>query len=137
MKKLFIQAFKFFGFSGLGWLLDMTIYIILTSLNFAETPVNMFSSLIAVSFVYVASTRKIFQNGNEKINLKKKYILYILYQLLVITISSLAIGVLAGVLGNINIEFISHYNSVLAKVLVTPVTMLTNFIFMKLLIEKV
>ena len=60
--KLIKQAFKFFGISGIGWLIDFLIYTILTSVLKINVDVsNMISSLVGVSFVFLVSTRKIFQ----------------------------------------------------------------------------
>lgn len=33
MKKIFFQVIKFFGISGIGWLIDMVIFTTLTNLE--------------------------------------------------------------------------------------------------------
>ena len=138
MKKILIQAFKFFGFSGIGWLIDMTIFIILTSLSVSEVIANLFSSFVAVTFVYFASTKKLFTNSNKKFNLKQKYIVYFVYQFFMISISSIVIGALSNLITNITtIAFLLSYKKIISKIIVTPFTMVINFIFMRFLIEKV
>ena len=72
MKKVLIEGLKFIGFSGIGWLIDTTIYLILTSIFKLNVDVsNIFSSLVGVTFVFIMSTRKIFVS-NSKINIKVK-----------------------------------------------------------------
>ncbi len=134
--KLLNQALHFFLISGVGWLMDMLIYSILS--NFIPVMVaNIISSSVAVTYVYIVSTKKIFEN-TSKINIKTKYVFYILYQLGMILGSSFVIGKLTNFLiKNINIKFILKYAKICAKILVTPFTMVINFIFMKFLIEKV
>lgn len=138
MKKIFFQAIKFFGISGIGWLIDMVIFTTLTNLEINTILSNIISSLMAVTFVYFTSTKKIFINKNEKINLNKKYVVYIIYQVLMILASSTLIGLINnGIILYINYEIFLKYSKIIAKILVTPLTMICNFIFMKLLIEKI
>jgi len=135
MKKLFKQAFGFFGLSGIGWLMDMTIYTILTSIDLPTIASNIISSGAAVTFVYIVSTKKMFTNKNESFDLKKKYIMYIVYQIVVICVFSFIISKLA--LSLEDIPFFVDFAKISAKIIVTPFTMLINFAFMKFLIEKV
>ncbi len=138
MKKIFFQAIKFFGISGIGWLIDMVIFTTLTNLEVNTILSNIISSLVAVTFVYFTSTKKIFINKNEKININKKYVVYIIYQVLMILASSTLIGLInKGIILYINYEIFLKYSKIIAKILVTPLTMICNFIFMKLLIEKI
>ena len=137
MKKIIIQAFSFFGISGIGWLIDMVIYSILTHFNVYTILANIISSFVAVTFVYLTSTKKIFVNINDSFNVKKKYIVYILYQVIIVLISSTIINFIAKNLVHIDIKLIADYAKISAKIIVTPFTMITNFIFMKFLIEKI
>lgn len=137
MKKIIIQAFSFFGISGIGWLIDMSIYSILTYFNVYTILANIISSFTAVTFVYLTSTKKIFVNINDSFNVKKKYIVYILYQVIIVLISSTIINFIAKNLVNFDIKLIADYAKISAKIIVTPFTMITNFIFMKFLIEKI
>lgn len=138
MKKIFFQVIKFFGISGIGWLIDMVIFTALTNLEVNTILSNIISSLVAVTFVYFTSTKKIFINKNEKINLNKKYVVYIIYQVLMILASSTLIGLInKGIILYINYEIFLKYSKIITKILVTPLTMICNFIFMKLLIEKI
>lgn len=92
------------------------------------------SAAIAVTFVYFVATKKTFINN--KGSLQKKYILYLLYQVISILLSSLLIGYLSTVISMLTPKVIAIQNEILAKIIVTPITFLSNFIFMKFLIEK-
>lgn len=86
--KVLKQAFKFLGISGMGWILDLIVYIMLTSSFTVNVDVsNMISSFVGVTFVFLLSTRKVFIN-NSRINLKIKYFVYIVYQIILISIVS-------------------------------------------------
>ena len=137
MKKIIIQAFKFFGLSGLGWIIDMCIFSLLTYFGVYTILANIISSFVAVTFVYLTSTKNIFVNMNNKFNIKKKYVVYVLYQVIIVLISSTIINLIAKDLTGSNIELFVNYSKILAKIIVTPFTMVTNFMFMKFLVEKV
>lgn len=137
MKKIIIDILKFVGVSGIGWLIDVLIYLTLSNIIKLNVDIsNMISSLVGVSFVFLVSTRKIFVN-NSKINLKLKYIIYIVYQLILIYLASLAILSLKNYLTSLDIKLVIKYVNIISKIIITPFTMLINFIVMKLLIEKI
>lgn len=137
MRNLIKQALKFFGISGIGWLIDVMIYTILTNLlNIHITIANIFSSFVAVTFVFLTSTRRLFIN-NSKINLKSKYIIYILYQVILVLTTSYLMSLLKTALLGFDIAFITNNINLTVKIIITPITMCINFIVMKNLIEKI
>lgn len=137
MKKLIKQGIGFVGISGIGFIIDFVIYTILTDfINISVNISNMTSSFIGVSFVFVISTRKLFTN-NSKINIKLKYIIYIIYQIILISSVSYILVILKNCLLNIDINFITKYINIIVKIIITPFTMVINFIVMKYLIEKI
>lgn len=137
MKKVLIEGLRFIGFSGIGWLIDTTIYLILTSIFKLNVDVsNIFSSLVGVTFVFIMSTRKIFVS-NSKINIKIKYLIYVIYQIILILTASKIMLLLKDYLITLNIDIIIKYINIIVKIIITPFTMLINFIVMKLLIEKI
>ena len=134
MKKI-IEILNFFGVSGVGWLIDTTIYLILINIiNIIIDISNMISSLVGVTFVFIVSTRKIFQN-NTKTNINIKYIIYIIYQIILIILVSHILVILKGYLLLLNINIISKYINIIVKILITPFTMIINYIVMKILLE--
>lgn len=137
MKEILIKVLKFIGFSGIGWLIDTTIYMILTSIFKLNIDIsNIFSSLVGVTFVFIMSTRKIFVS-NSKINIKIKYLIYVIYQVILILTISKVMLLLKDIITPLNIALINKYINIAVKIIITPFTMIINFIVMKLLIEKI
>ena len=136
MKRLILQAVKFVGLSGIGWILDFLIYTVL-GLYFTNLFANnMISSWAGVTFVFFLATRKVFQN-NSKISLKWKYLIYLLYQfILIFVISKLLTLVDATITAHIQNALIQEFSYVISKIFITPITMVMNFLVMKGLIER-
>lgn len=131
-----MQAIKFFGLSGIGWLLDFSVY---TALAFVSTNLvlnNYISSWVGVTFVFIFATRKIFKN-NSKISLVWKYVIYILYQAIMIFLMSKLLGAINGVIVSyFTMAIILRFSALLSKIIVTPISMVINFVVMKFVIEK-
>jgi putative flippase GtrA len=137
MKKLFLQAVKFIGLSGIGWILDFMTFTVLGFFSKNITLNNFISSWVGVTFVFIFATRKVFQN-NSKIPLKMKYLIYLAYQCLLIYLISKLLGyVNAWIVKSIAIEFVIKLAPTISKIFVTPITMILNFIVMKTIIEKI
>lgn len=137
MQKIFIQAINFFGISGIGWLLDFCIYTCLGFISCNLVLNNIISSWAGVTFAFVTATRKIFLK-RSKIPLKIKYAVYILYQFIMIYLISILLSNINHVIADIlNPDLPQSLSSTIAKIFVTPVTMIINFIVMKAVIEKI
>ncbi|MBR3509045.1 MAG: GtrA family protein [Lachnospiraceae bacterium] len=137
MKKLFLQAVKFIGLSGIGWILDFMTFTVFGFFSKNVTLNNFISSWVGVTFVFIFATRKVFQN-NSKIPLKMKYLIYLAYQCLLIYLISKLLGyVNAWIVKSIAIEFVIKLAPTISKIFVTPITMILNFIVMKTIIEKI
>ena len=135
MKKLIIQFFKFLLISGTGWLIDTTIYTILTVvLKYNVIFSNILSSIPAITFVSFVSTRKIFLTHIGKFSLKQKYLIYIVYQIILIK----TVSIIGQILYNISENILSNKEllKIIIKLTITPITMITNFFVMKFLAEK-
>ena len=127
---------KFFGVSVLGWIIDFSIYNLLIFLfDINIVLINIISSLIGVTFIFIFSTRKIFIN-NGKIDIRFKYIIYIFYQVVLILFVSRLLPILKDFLLSFDNSVITNYSNAIAKVMVTPITASVNFIVMKSVIEK-
>ena len=137
MKNLLKQAFGFIGLSGIGWILDFITYTILSI--FIETVEinNIISSWVGVTFVFIFATRKVFKN-NSRISLKIKYFIYLAYQCVLIFLISKLLGVVNdGIINNIDIDVVVKFSPIISKIVVTPITMILNFLVMKGIIEKI
>lgn len=124
--------------SGIGWLMDCSIYWLCTEM--ARVPVdyaNMLSSIPAVTFVFIFSTRKIFKNNINRVSLQTKYFLYLVYQILLIVSVSFLMQFIYQSLSGIDFGgFLNQHMKLGVKLLVTPATLLSNFYVMKVLVEK-
>ncbi|MBF1213313.1 MAG: GtrA family protein [Fusobacterium periodonticum] len=138
LKKILKQFINFLFLSGIGWLIDFTLYLLFSNIfNLKIIYSNILSSIPAVTFVFFVSTRKIFSKNNSRISLKEKYLIYFLYQLiLILLISLLAQYLYLLSLKNISMNVELKLLKIIIKILITPITMLINFIVMKFLIEK-
>ena len=136
MKRLLGQAVRFIGLSGIGWILDFSTYIVLSRICENLVLDNFISSWVGVTFVFIFATRKIFEN-NSRIDLKWKYLIYIVYQVLLIFLVSKLLGLIDSfIVSNISLAVVTRFSAIIAKILVTPITMIMNFFVMKGLIEK-
>lgn len=125
------------GLSGIGWILDFGTY---TGLGFFSRDLvfnNMISSWVGVTFVFAFATRKVFQN-TSRIPLKWKYLIYLLYQcILIYFVSKLLNRVDGAIVALVKIGCVQRFSAIIAKITVTPVTMIMNFLVMKGIIEKI
>lgn len=163
--KVIIQALKFLGISFVGWLLDFLIFTFLhmffgdrfvLQLGSLKLDVcNMISMMVGVTFVFFVSTKKTFDVNLKRFSLKQKYMLYIGYQLVMMFVSSFIVGAFinlftgldgANALSNsgflregfiLSVALFFLKPEISAKICVTPITLICNFIFMKFLSEKV
>ena len=138
LKKILRPFIKFLFLSGLGWLIDFTLYLIFSNIfDFKIIYSNILSSIPAVTFVFFVSTRRVFVKNKKGFTLKEKYFIYFLYQvILIITISLLGQYLYLLILKNIAVKIELKILKLIIKILITPITMLINFIVMKFLIEK-
>ena len=135
MKKKVVQFIKFLFISGTGWIIDFGLYLILIEiLRFKIFYSNILSSIPAISFVFFVSTKKIFNKRKNGISIKLKYIIYFIYQMILIFM----ISILAQMLYTLAIKNSINFNllKLSIKLLITPITMVLNFFVIKYLAEK-
>lgn len=139
-KKYTIQFLKFISVSGIGFLIDFAVYYYLTThIGFPIAYGNMVSAIPAITWVFIFSTRKIFQTNNSKCSLWTKYVIYVVYQfVLLIVVSYLAQLIYNFLLPYISdVWIIGDYLNLLCKCIITPITMTCNFFMMKFLAERI
>ena len=136
MSKLLKKLGAFLLFSGVGWIIDFGLYSLLTGpLGFPVGGANYLSSVPAVTFVFLASTRKTFRCRPDGLSKGMKYLLYVVYQLLLLTVVSFLAQGLDPLLAKM-LPMVPDYSKLLAKICITPVTMLCNFFVLRLIAEK-
>lgn len=137
-KRIFHQFILFVLVSGVGWLMDFSIYTLLSYLTDLKVIViNIISSIPAITYVFLLSNKKIFKNEHSRLSLKTKYLLYFAYQLVLLLCISAFGELLYGIfIDVITVPFLLEHLKIVIKILITPITMTVNFIVMKNLIEK-
>lgn len=127
---------KFLGFtfvSGAGWLCDLLLFVtILHTLGLLPSVSNLISSYAGLTFVYFTSARFVFLKTDRRATF---LLIYWTYQALSILTYSLLIGWLAHWLSNQHVVRPMHLG-LAAKILATPLSLCTNFAFMKLLTDR-
>ena len=106
IKKLFIQAIKFVGISGIGWLIDFGVFTILGLLGIPSWICNIISSLCGVTFVFFVSTRKTFEVSLKRLTLRQKYVIYVLFEIIIILVASRFVGMLDGIFAGMDFELL-------------------------------
>ena len=135
-KKIVKQGAKFFLTSGVAWLIDFGLFTFLTVMLQVNISKAYFVSAVpAVTLVFIFSTHKIFNTKKEKVSVKIKYILYIMYQLILLVLVSHLSEIIYVYLSAIQL-FQVPFLALIVKILITPITMIANFIVLKILSEK-
>jgi putative flippase GtrA len=137
MNKLLKQILGFLGFSGIGWILDFITYTALAFLGTNLFLCNILGAVVGVTFVFTFSTRFLFED-TKTFPLWSKYIAYVIYEIILIClVSKLLVLVDTFVVSNLDFAYIKEFSIIFSKMFVTPITMVMNFIVMKILVEKV
>ncbi len=111
------QLWSYFAVSGTGFSIDLVLFFFLTSANVHVFNSNMISSFVAVSFMYMLSVRYTFTHARYSF---KRFVLFICYYgLSIIVFSTLITWLVLHLL----------IAPMLAKVLVVPLSFLTNYVF--------
>lgn len=132
MRRLLNKFFRFALISGVGWLIDFSVYTALTRLTaFLVAGANYVSSLPAITYVFLMSTRKLLACKTDRASKLTKYLVYALYQLALVSAASFLMQALAGWLAAFTV-----YSKLAAKILVTPFTMTANFFVLRAIAEK-
>lgn len=140
LQKLRRQFIHFLMVSGIGWLIDFGLYTVLG--KYTTIPpawANMLSGIPALTFVFYISTRKIFQKADKGFPISIKYVIYFLYQMVLLLFVSYLCELLFGFFSGIILpeyDIDEIFIKLFSKVCITPITMVCNFIVMKLLSEK-
>jgi len=141
LNKLSRQFISFIAISGIGWLIDFSVYLILIKFfTFSIKYANMISAVPAVTFVFFVSVRKTFIQKQSRIRLGYKYLIYFFYQIILL----LCVSWTAQMMFDCFLQSLwVHYTillsnaKILVKLLITPITMTINFFVMKGIIEKI
>jgi putative flippase GtrA len=127
------QFFTFGCFSAIGWVLDFIAFSLLVRLfEFNGLAANVISSIVGVTFVWFSSLKVVF--GRASKGHTRALVTYWGYQFFSILGYSQILYLLASELHDaIAPEWVQSNADVIAKLVVTPFNLATNFLFMKIL----
>lgn len=125
------QFLRFALLSGVGWLCDFGVYSLLVLLtDIGSSSANFISSFVGVTFVYFTSLGYVFRRRDQ--NRKVFLTSYWAWQAASITAYSIALGLLVASLVNVQLLTELGVNIAIAgKIIITPINLLTNYMFMK------
>ncbi len=136
---LLASFLKFGGLSGLGWLADACILLVLVGW-FGVTPLvaNFISSCTAALAVFLVSRELIFTKASGRTGLR--VLGYLAYVLVLICIASLAVQLISAWLRGFaeahRIAVSATAAAAVAKVLVTPPQLVLNFLMSRAMSER-
>lgn len=120
----------FILFSGMGWLLDLLVYSFqIYFFNVSGFLANFISAYVGVTFVWFTSLRYIFKKDIK--NNTHFLFIYWIYQFLSILIFSKLISILGLYISQNSNDYANSL--FLAKIIMTPINLFCNFLFMKYL----
>ncbi|MFZ9858254.1 MAG: GtrA family protein [Roseiflexaceae bacterium] len=128
------QIPSFVLFSGLGWLCDITTYsFLIYFINIPHNYANGISSFVGVTFVWFTSLRFTFNASSGKSSL---LVVYWIYQSISIMLYSYLILLISDYVSQFNIcILICNLDGILAKISVTPINLITNYLFMNIIVR--
>ncbi len=138
-QRLVRQGLLFVAISGLGWLIDVTVFMTLSGpADWTPVAANFASGSCGSLFVFIVSATGIFQRNEG--GMAQKTLVLLTFNLVVIYASSFLLGL---IVTGLQAAAQDHGWVVqpaairlLAKVIVTPATLLLNFLVVRFLVER-
>lgn len=132
------RFWRFAGLSGVGWLFDFTLLLVLVhSVHLPAGLANIVSSCCAALCVFLISRLIVFRGRENELSLR--LVAYLLYTLVLILMASGILGALTRFFTPFAVEHCGKYHSVLvaalAKIIITPPQLLLNFLVARKLNE--
>jgi putative flippase GtrA len=141
MKKFkgLLSFLKFAGLSGLGWLIDISIFLTLISaFNLEPFQANTVSSCIAALGVFLLSRELIFRKASKALFLR--LMVYLTYTLIVIVVVSTIIGISVSFIRPLTENIIGEWSIIviagISKILLTPPQLVLNYYMSRFLSER-
>jgi putative flippase GtrA len=134
--------------SGIGWLIDFSIFNLLVYLGLSLFVANVVGATCGVSFVFVTGRRYIFRDVRTR--LSTAVFAYAIWNVVAIAAMSWAIAGLGDICTTFLLPLLSRYGQLspdatsllhalippAAKIALTPISMYANFVAMGLIVER-
>lgn len=131
----FARLSRFTLLSGIGWTIDVGLTLGLVTIGLPVAIANAVGAATAVSFVYATALRHVFQSRPSRFPGFGRFARYLVYQVFAIAAASALIGALAEGLSLVFVAATATQSAAAAKVVVTPLTLYSNYVFMSWLVE--
>lgn len=133
------QALAFVAVSGIGWLLDVGVFMTLSGpAGWHPVAANVVSGSCGALFVFLVSASRIFRRNQG--TLAQKVVVLLVFNLAVIVASSFLLGLIAAELATasqrLGWALPAADIRLAAKIIVTPATLLLNFLVVRFLVER-
>ena len=134
-RSVLVQGLLFVMVSGVGWLVDVTVLMALSGpAGWGLIEANIASGSCGVLVVFAVSSKAIFQRNTG--SMAQKLAVLLIFNLVVILASSFMLAAIAQGLSNLALDVPPAALRLLAKVLVTPLTLLLNYVVVRFLVER-
>ena len=136
LSNLFKQFLAFVSVSGIGFIIDLSVYSTLAMVfGLKVFMANIISAIPAITFVYFFSTKYIFKTIVDRRRLLYAYGIYVIYQIILLTsVSWFSQGLFDWMVNGSN--FNPNIIKFSVKILITPITMTCNFFVMRYIVRE-
>lgn len=143
--RLPIHLVLFATVSGIGWLIDFTVLLLLIGLGFEAFVANLIGAGVAVTFVFAVSQRRVFVERHGGVIKWGLLLPYLAWQGGAVPAASALVALLTGILTEPAAAFVDQRDldvapvvlaAAAAKVAITPLTLYANFLFSGWLIDR-
>lgn len=115
------RLIRFGAVSAAGLGLDVGLFLLLVHLEMRAGYANLISAAVAVTFVYIASTKRVFEYAGSF--LVQLFVLYVFYQILAVAAASWTVDYIVA----LGVE------PVVSKGVILPVTFFANYLVLNFL----
>jgi putative flippase GtrA len=128
----FRSAFHFVGIAGIGWLIDNLVFFLIVAVAHGSAFfANFAGGLCGATVTFIGARERLFETrrGRTWVRLSG----YLVYTLLLLTAASAAVQWLAIMMQSLSPELPVKWAAMLAKLAVTPFTLMLNYLMARFL----
>jgi putative flippase GtrA len=121
---------RFVGLSGLGWLIDMAVYTVLVGSGVRVLSASILGGVCGASFSFLTSRRLVFRSSARGVWIRLAFYLAYTVGLIILAgaVTEWLTQLLVGVAAGLGYQPSFTVLAVIAKCLITPFLLLSNFL---------